>query len=1145
MAAIDTTDSMRQVDKLNQRFKAGTISAKEYNSAIGSIHANLIDIGKSMSDIGHDTIVFGREMVAAFKQPISTLSTLTDKAKSGLDMGKDLGELFGSIAGLFFGDDEVKVEEEHNDALKKGNDSLRERQRILGLSDDCSKLVDCEEEKNKKLLAEIKNQGDIGKKQKDVAKTCEDLNKTQKNTTNETTKQIDKGKILKRGWDDIVKDFKSALDRFVELDKAAAEFRKEIGLTGKEAERLSLTALEINQQFVSMGVSIADAYKAMSGIASTMGTALLVNKENAETVALLAANYGVLEKHGAGFYQKMTSVGNMTDAQAKSMAGLTANLSAAAGVNIDEVMDSVANASGDTLSMMRGNVKQMTFAAIQAKQLGVSLDKSASAAKSLLNFSQSVSDEMEASILLGRNLNLNYARQLSFQGDISGAQKEILNQVRSMGDFNKMNLMQQDALAKAAGYTVDELSKMLKNEEKLGQLTEEQRTSYDKALASYKEQNEETGKDLLMKTQMQSVMKQLSNILVSFKQIAADILTPVVMVASKLLIPLLKGVLLLFNLILIPVKIFGNLLYKAWTASGLEAAMQWLSHKFDSIIAAVEMFSNNFDSIEKAIKPVAEFAKDIVHSISKWAVVKGTVEIFEKISNRISSGYDKFKKLVDDSPKFVAWLKIALGIIGGIAIAIYLIPKALGSIKGLLDFRKYLKLPSFLGGKGGVGIVENVKKMIANVADAIKAGAKGISSVISSIANAIKQGVKFIGELIVDMAKIAKDVLIIASEAIEGFSKGFGAAIGFVGKGIGVMIKGIGSGLKIFASPQVALGLLVVTAAIIALAIGIALALRIAGPILEKLAKIIGVVVISAINALKEVVVTLIKVIGPELIKVVMEVVKIIGGIFLGYLNIIKIAIILVKDVIVALVNVIGGVWIAAINAAADVIVSLSQVIGDVLITGLNTMKEMFLSLPTVVSAVSDSLWKIAMAAPGIALASLSIGTLTASLLGMSAALGGGGVGAIAGIFVGDPIKKLEKLAAGLTMLNAPAEGLAIVSQSISSIFSNFSELDIYTDQLSSFSGILHDIASINFDNLDGLEIVPLISSLSTVDLNSQPDDDITNQTTTTPTPTGQILTTQTIVDKLDELIDLMASGGIAVNLDGRKVSEQLAIASY
>ena len=35
----------------------------------------------------------------------------------------------------------------------------------------------------------------------------------------------------------------------------------------------------------------------------------------------------------------------------------------------------------------------------------------------------------------------------------------------------------------------------------------------------------------------------------------------------------------------------------------------------------------------------------------------------------------------------------------------------------------------------------------------------------------------------------------------------------------------------------------------------------------------------------------------------------------------------------------------------------------------------------------------------------------------------------------------------------------------------------------------------------------------------------------------------QAVVKKLDELISLMKAGGIAINLDGKRVSEQLAYA--
>ena len=67
---------------------------------------------------------------------------------------------------------------------------------------------------------------------------------------------------------------------------------------------------------------------------------------------------------------------------------------------------------------------------------------------------------MEASVLLGRQLNLDRARQLSLEGDLVGLQKEIVKQVGGAEQLSKMNVVQRKALADAVGVEVSELTKL-------------------------------------------------------------------------------------------------------------------------------------------------------------------------------------------------------------------------------------------------------------------------------------------------------------------------------------------------------------------------------------------------------------------------------------------------------------------------------------------------------------------------------------------------------------------------------------------------------------------------------------------------------------------------------------------------------------
>jgi hypothetical protein len=105
-------------------------------------------------------------------------------------------------------------------------------------------------------------------------------------------------------------------------------------------------------------------------------------------------------------------------------------------------------------------------AAIEARRLGVDLSTAAKISDNLLDYQTSVASEMEASVLLGRNINLNKARELAYAGDSAGAMKEALNAAGGLAEFNKMDVFQKKAVAEALGTTVSELQQMSANMEK-------------------------------------------------------------------------------------------------------------------------------------------------------------------------------------------------------------------------------------------------------------------------------------------------------------------------------------------------------------------------------------------------------------------------------------------------------------------------------------------------------------------------------------------------------------------------------------------------------------------------------------------------------------------------------------------------------
>ena len=107
-------------------------------------------------------------------------------------------------------------------------------------------------------------------------------------------------------------------------------------------------------------------------------------------------------------------------------------------------------------------------AAVRARQLGVNLSTVAGITESLLDFETSIEKQMEASMLLGRQINLDKARQLALTGQHGKMMEEILRQVGGEAEFNKMNVLQRKILAESVGVNVEQLSRLVRNNAAVG-----------------------------------------------------------------------------------------------------------------------------------------------------------------------------------------------------------------------------------------------------------------------------------------------------------------------------------------------------------------------------------------------------------------------------------------------------------------------------------------------------------------------------------------------------------------------------------------------------------------------------------------------------------------------------------------------------
>ena len=102
-----------------------------------------------------------------------------------------------------------------------------------------------------------------------------------------------------------------------------------------------------------------------------------------------------------------------------------------------------------------------------AKSLGLELGKVDGIASSILDFESSIEKELEAELLLGKEINLEKARTAALNNDLATLAEEIAEQAGSAAEFGAMNRIQQEALAAAVGMGREELGEMLFTQEQL------------------------------------------------------------------------------------------------------------------------------------------------------------------------------------------------------------------------------------------------------------------------------------------------------------------------------------------------------------------------------------------------------------------------------------------------------------------------------------------------------------------------------------------------------------------------------------------------------------------------------------------------------------------------------------------------------
>lgn len=256
----------------------------------------------------------------------------------------------------------------------------------------------------------------------------------------------------------------SAYNTFLLFDKSAWNFRKTMGVTRNDVEGIRTSVERLAIDYMHVGVTIDSAYESVLKLRDAMGSSVVITNDLIKTTALMSSQLGVSADITSGFLRNMSAITKSSMQSQEYTSYMAQNMAAATGVPLGEAMKDVAKASSVTLSMLNKYPNAIIRTAIEAKRMGSSLDGLAKTGAHILDFTTSINEEMEASVLIGRSLNLQYARELAYSGNLEEANKVLVQRAREL-NFESMDYFQKNAVAKAMGKSVEEMYNMIQAEQ--------------------------------------------------------------------------------------------------------------------------------------------------------------------------------------------------------------------------------------------------------------------------------------------------------------------------------------------------------------------------------------------------------------------------------------------------------------------------------------------------------------------------------------------------------------------------------------------------------------------------------------------------------------------------------------------------------
>ena len=551
------------------------------------------------------------------------------------------------------------------------------------------------------------------------------------------------------------------IDTFMEADKEVSQLGKDFGISKNEAKELHHNTLDVANSMKITGIHSEEVAKGLKTASENLGGLDLTgafNSGNAAVQQMVKDTTILTEKFGlsgeeAGNLNNIAAITGKSVGEMSMMATKLGNGMFSA----KESMKILAGIPKSIVSQMSKMPEAMIKTAMHAKALGMNMKQIADIGRKSLDIEQSLEAEMEARAILGKDINLDAMRAAALAGDQETVMNELLNVAGSMEDFNNMNVLQKEALAKAAGMEVDQLAEMLGKQEELNKagLTQEkikelQGKNAQELLALQGDSTSEQGKayneylkKLAAEKESASLQESMASLMKRLQSLAVKLVEPIMDLVDGFLqggdgAAAMDGILDMIS----------------GTIKMLVPGIKLIASIIGSIIGPLSSIFGLFGGTEEKTAAVAEGGKDVVKGVEKTTeAVKPLLSGFGSLLGIVTTigGFFAGKALIGKGMDLLTGKasdlgKTLLSKVGG----------PLGKIGGKL-FGGGKKEEAGGGGGGdtaNVATAEKGKNMVSGILDKMK-------SIIDSIKGVVQSAIGFVRD-------VGKDLLATLNDVVKG-----------------------------------------------------------------------------------------------------------------------------------------------------------------------------------------------------------------------------------------------------------------------------------------------------------------------------------------------------------------------------------------